>query len=722
MSKARSISKLTPATSGVVSIAGTAALKVPVGTTAERPSGEVGLVRYNSTTGATETYTSLGWVSLGRLSVSSVVPTTYNGESGSNFTIYGEGFVTGTTVKFITNANVEYTAGTVTILNSTTLQATTPQDFTVAQEPLSIKVIDSNGNNVILSNVIDCGSSPTWVTSPGSIGSVYEALAANLSVSATESDGGTIAYSVSSGTLPSGLTINSNTGAITGSPALVSSDTTYNFTLQALDNAGNINTRNFSITVLDYPTTYDSGDEIGGLSVAYTGAVATGAINNNVINGWDSWNTDTGTNNTTAGNLTGISSQFARSVTLYKSTSFECGGIELWSGHGNATDPLPAKDVAFYYSTDTTDGSNGTWTILTPKQMNVSLASKSAGAINYIGQRTSAIDSNHVVLSGNYVTSGGAQTGGTIANSYALSTGNISDKIFWDTVTCKGLRIDIRTRWSNGYYGNEKPHITEVNLYQSNHYGYIGTELEQDVNTRCYIDMASGRSYNNTTLLTDLSGKGYNFDTSSGVPSGSASYSATNGGVLNLNTASIRNANAVRSTATSGFSMGCWIKFDGNGSTAGRGVIWTGNISSIQYRFFIRTAFGDGVAYHPMIGVCSGTTDIWTFTSWNNQQKISGYITTLSNYATKYHLLVYRYSSQGTVDISLNGEAFQTVYNNQNGFALATGSNMAFGVGGDPYNDNYSSHSYGGWWWYDGLVPISRVKKEWDRYKTRFGH
>ena len=81
--------------------------------------------------------------------------------------------------------------------------------------------------------------------------------------------------------------------------------------------------------------------------------------------------------------------------------------------------------------------------------------------------------------------------------------------------------------------------------------------------------MASGRSYNGNTLLTDLSGKGYNFDTSTGVPSGSVSYSSTNGGVLNLSTASIRNTNAVRSAATSAFSMGCWIKFDGNGSTAG---------------------------------------------------------------------------------------------------------------------------------------------------------
>jgi hypothetical protein len=54
------------AESGTLSITGTGALKVPVGTTGERPVGSVsGMVRYNSTTSAFEGYDGVAWAGLG---------------------------------------------------------------------------------------------------------------------------------------------------------------------------------------------------------------------------------------------------------------------------------------------------------------------------------------------------------------------------------------------------------------------------------------------------------------------------------------------------------------------------------------------------------------------------------------------------------------------------------------------------------------------------------
>ena len=44
-----------------------------------------------------------------------------------------------------------------------------------------------------------------------------------------------ITYTVLSGTLPSGLTLNSTTGVLSGTPAIVGSDTTYNFAVRATD-------------------------------------------------------------------------------------------------------------------------------------------------------------------------------------------------------------------------------------------------------------------------------------------------------------------------------------------------------------------------------------------------------------------------------------------------------------------------------------------------------
>lgn len=48
-----------------IDLAGTAAVKVPVGTTGERPTGITGHLRYNTTTAAFEGYNGTSWGSLG---------------------------------------------------------------------------------------------------------------------------------------------------------------------------------------------------------------------------------------------------------------------------------------------------------------------------------------------------------------------------------------------------------------------------------------------------------------------------------------------------------------------------------------------------------------------------------------------------------------------------------------------------------------------------------
>jgi hypothetical protein len=272
-------------------LSGTGSLKIPVGTTGQRPaSPAVGMLRYNTTTGYFETYSGSGWGSIATPpAITTVTPSTYNGESGTSFTINGSFFDSSATVKFITSGGTEYTAATVSYVNSGQLTATTPQDFTVANEPLSVKVLNGSGLNYTLSSAIDCGGSPTWVTTAGSLGSFVEGAAVSTSVSATDPDtSATIAYSVSTGALPSGVSLNTSTGAITGTAPAVSSDTTYNFTLAATDNAGNISTRAFSTVITNqaYTTSslwYDfdaadlSGTYANGASISGTMASRTAA-------------------------------------------------------------------------------------------------------------------------------------------------------------------------------------------------------------------------------------------------------------------------------------------------------------------------------------------------------------------------------------------------------------------------------------------------------------
>jgi hypothetical protein len=69
-------------------------------------------------------------------------------------------------------------------------------------------------------------------------------------LSATDPDSDTVAYSETGGTVLStnGLSINSSTGAITGTAGTVSGDTTINFDLRATANSKNAD-RSFSILI-----------------------------------------------------------------------------------------------------------------------------------------------------------------------------------------------------------------------------------------------------------------------------------------------------------------------------------------------------------------------------------------------------------------------------------------------------------------------------------------
>jgi hypothetical protein len=235
-------------------ILGEHSVLLPTGTTAQRPgTPAIGMLRYNTTIGSLEQYMIDGWQAVTvPPAISTVSPATFNGEQGTQFTINGSFFDATATVFFLANNGngTSYQAATVTRDSSTQLRATTPRDFTVAEEPLAVQVVNGSGISVVLANAIDCGGSPTWSTASGSVATLYDgARTINVTLVATDPDAGaTISYSLVSGSLPPGVTLNSN-GTLTGTASAVGSNTTYNFTARATDNAGNIADRAFSITV-----------------------------------------------------------------------------------------------------------------------------------------------------------------------------------------------------------------------------------------------------------------------------------------------------------------------------------------------------------------------------------------------------------------------------------------------------------------------------------------
>ena len=90
---------------------------------------------------------------------------------------------------------------------------------------------------------------PIWNTSAGSIGTYPATIPMSFQLSASVvSPATSLTYALLSGTLPSGLSI-STTGLISGTPSLVTTDTTSTFTVRVTDNLSNIRDRTFSITL-----------------------------------------------------------------------------------------------------------------------------------------------------------------------------------------------------------------------------------------------------------------------------------------------------------------------------------------------------------------------------------------------------------------------------------------------------------------------------------------
>ena len=249
---------------------GTNGIKLPIGTTGERVNTK-GTLRYNSSNELPEYYNGTEWIAIDTPpTVTSVSPTEVATASGGNitFTMNGSRFSIGVNIKFVSNNGTELTPSSVTRVNGNQLTAVIAKNsFVNAQEPYDVKVVNPSGLQATLADQINVDNDPAWVTSAGSLGSFNNYATVNVTVSATDADGDTVTYSIVSGSLPSGLSLNSSTGVISGTMGAVGSSTTANFTIRATAN-GKTADRAFSF-VQAGPNT---------LAYSYTGSAQTFSV------------------------------------------------------------------------------------------------------------------------------------------------------------------------------------------------------------------------------------------------------------------------------------------------------------------------------------------------------------------------------------------------------------------------------------------------------------
>ena len=212
-----------------------------------------GQMIFNHTTNLMEYYNGTSWISIDTPpTVNSVSPTEVESAAGGNvtFTINGARFSVGATVQFISNTGVTINASPVTRVSSSQLTAVAAKNsFVNGQEPYDVKVTNASGLATTLDDQINVDNAPTWSTSAGTIATIDDVgNATHATITASDAEGDTVAYSITSGSLPGGLSLNSSSGAITGEPNNVSSSTTSTFTARATANSKTAD-RSFNIVV-----------------------------------------------------------------------------------------------------------------------------------------------------------------------------------------------------------------------------------------------------------------------------------------------------------------------------------------------------------------------------------------------------------------------------------------------------------------------------------------
>jgi hypothetical protein len=116
-------------------------------------------------------------------------------------------------------------------------------------------------------------AAPSWITPAGEIASVFKTTYYSGFVQATDPQGLPLTYSIISGALPNGLSLNPSTGLIAGITPNVSNDTTYNFTIRVSDGSKTADRAfSFVVTAVSAPVWTTPAGSLGSVLSGYSGS------------------------------------------------------------------------------------------------------------------------------------------------------------------------------------------------------------------------------------------------------------------------------------------------------------------------------------------------------------------------------------------------------------------------------------------------------------------
>jgi len=297
----RNITNVSNIAASTAQFSGTTGIQLPSGTTAQRPSpGVAGSLRYNNEFGIVEVLSQLGWQSLDAPPAVTSFTGRINENTSTTITVTGNGFKTGSVVS-ITGPGVNNISRPLatTFVNLTTLTAVTNATAVnyVGGAAFNILVTNPTGLSGELTPAGFIDRDAAWITPAGSLGTVQNVNEV-ITVSAVDPDGTGVTYSLVSGSLPAGATLNSSTGAISGFSQVEATST---FTLRVTDIFGEFNDRQFSITTAFPLYTFTTATFSNGGQTGHTGPSLTQARNGLTGGETANWKNNTAFFNTSNG-------------------------------------------------------------------------------------------------------------------------------------------------------------------------------------------------------------------------------------------------------------------------------------------------------------------------------------------------------------------------------------------------------------------------------------
>lgn len=292
----RNLTNINDATLG-----GTGYLKLPAGTTAQRPgSPSAGMIRYNTSTGETELYDGSTWTALGAalIAFDGTVQSSYtfNEVSSVSENLTATSAFTGTSGITYAVASGSLPGGLSLNTSNGTLSGTTAELVSTTAYTATITADDgiNTASKEITFTVNADNDAPTWSTA-ADLG-VATGGAYTRTLTASDPEGQSLTYSLAGGSsLPPNSTLSSS-GVLSGTST--TSGVNYSFTINVSDGTNSVS-RTFTL-LYGYPTvgsdgqTYSSGTIINsGTGVwyynnttsnqNYTFTVPTGVSNVNVL-------------------------------------------------------------------------------------------------------------------------------------------------------------------------------------------------------------------------------------------------------------------------------------------------------------------------------------------------------------------------------------------------------------------------------------------------------